>query len=871
MASLDKRRKTEEERSTFCAEAFELVASVVARRNFLDLEDLASVELVNRGICEQIQPKDWLDALTLLLDSDADGNEDLELSGHRASHDVHIYCTDATIWDYENDNQESVDWFCLQDYLAEEGMLTGNADPQDRLFLESFASDAKIARKHGRDYYFVKTLEKQLTMNNEIEDLHGRHPIFSKFFNVHEGDGSLRVFDLHGFWYPDAYSGRYSDVDGPIDFWNRKFAELLEQNNDLEMNFDLPRINEIKFTIEVVGDEIDQLSSEYLDRIFLYDESFRATRKTPMTSFEPYVWAACDHQLGTRFVNLSRADYSRNDGELEQAVRKYYSDAEIAELKCKARERIRNAYMMMARRDFVNRMRIRIYEPDRGDDEVERDWAVELLLGETLCGSFLGFSVTCGPHSGLWGAVTSIRKFTHDQQMVRKHGYPVLAAYVDRRLAATTVSQLWRLAAQVQHGTTVKKPFQINTSGLLNSIGADKDVSSQLASGDWSRHFGYVLGCRDKVGTVIVLGVAVPGWLSAITEVKDVWQLTTYRFRNNRYFAEVIIDYLKQIREVLISGIEVVGIFLASKEVPSAKVGILMRMCEGVDDPIFLHMSNPKKLESDNNIPLVYHDFSAKIPQSGVSYSSKPVDVLPFVDKTRTHIFLGVVSLDVVAKNQMFSMKTALTDALNEEVERNPLAVVRKDGVLSMLKPGAGAVATICAAVRNADICVVKWLRTGTVLDVRDHQFDEGVPTVRFRVVSNFGCVCPQTRKAEDCNKLLMNGLNVAVQKKLKSGGIPITAADRNVYSLFDGAVLLASANESSEVAVLFGVHPSKLVTITGATDESSVGISSQASTNNLGGGWKRFFGWRTLAVLVLVVAVLAAALLKFSAVSKKK
>ena len=134
--------------------------------------------------------------------------------------------------------------------------------------------------------------------------------------------------------------------------------------------------------------------------MFLSDELFRPNARTPIKDFEPYVWAACDHKLGTRFVNLNRADYARADGKLENDVRKYYdaSDRELQKLKERARERIRKAYDMMAKRDFVTRFRVRIYEPDRGGDEEERDWACELILGQTKHGDFLGFSVLYNWH-----------------------------------------------------------------------------------------------------------------------------------------------------------------------------------------------------------------------------------------------------------------------------------------------------------------------------------------------------------------------------------------------------------------------------------------------------------------------------------------
>ena len=94
-------------------------------------------------------------------------------------------------------------------------------------------------------------------------------------------------------------------------------------------------------------------------------------------------------------MSLNRADYNRDDSQLDKAVRKFYdgNDRQLQKLKERVRARIRKAYEMIERRNFVKRFRIRIYEPGRGQDEEERDWACELILGETEHGDFLGFSV----------------------------------------------------------------------------------------------------------------------------------------------------------------------------------------------------------------------------------------------------------------------------------------------------------------------------------------------------------------------------------------------------------------------------------------------------------------------------------------------
>ena len=98
MESPHKKAKIE---STFVSECFELVSSIIVRQQLLELEELASLELVCKGIAEQIQPQDWLDAVNLLLDGDVTAYNEMVAQGHRAGHDRHIYCSDAAIWDHE--------------------------------------------------------------------------------------------------------------------------------------------------------------------------------------------------------------------------------------------------------------------------------------------------------------------------------------------------------------------------------------------------------------------------------------------------------------------------------------------------------------------------------------------------------------------------------------------------------------------------------------------------------------------------------------------------------------------------------------------------------------------------------------------------
>ena len=127
-----------------------------------------------------------------------------------------------------------------------------------------------------------------------------------------------------------------------------------------------------------------------------------------------------------------------------------------------------------------------------------------------------------------------------------------------------------------------------------------ENCGKQIYQGKCARLFGYVLGARDQNGKVTILGVAAPGFVTMIaqkTGVRDVWSLVTSRTDQNRFFAEESRDCLQKVREHLIGGIEVVGLFLASKEFLQPKVPILMRLCEGIENPIFV-LVNPKKLES---------------------------------------------------------------------------------------------------------------------------------------------------------------------------------------------------------------------------------------------------------------------------------
>ena len=136
-------------------------------------------------------------------------------------------------------------------------------------------NDGAIAKRLARDFYFVQSLEQLLNKDDDIKKLHGMHPIFSDFFNTHGGNGNNRVFDLKGFWYPGAYIcndnfhgvQRFSEAEGPDDFWEEKLKEMYDNNNDLEMRFDLPRLNNIEHSYEEEGEDLENISSEYLDRM----------------------------------------------------------------------------------------------------------------------------------------------------------------------------------------------------------------------------------------------------------------------------------------------------------------------------------------------------------------------------------------------------------------------------------------------------------------------------------------------------------------------------------------------------------------------------------------------------------------------------
>ncbi len=172
-------------------------------------------------------------------------------------------------------------------------------------------------------------------------------------------------------------------------------------------------------------------------------------------------------------------------------------------------------------------------------------------------------------------------------------------------------------------------------------------IGKQLVQGGGlPRLFGYVLGTRDqRTKITTITGVAIPGFVTMITKssgVKDVWHLVTHRTEQGMFFAELSRQFLSSIRDCLVGGVEVLGLFLAAKDVSQPKVPILMRLCENIDAPLFVCIA-PKRLETTGIIASLNHILA---PNASFSFSS----LLRFFFKTRKHFCHSVI---VEAKMQI--------------------------------------------------------------------------------------------------------------------------------------------------------------------------------------------------------------------------
>ena len=280
------------------------------------------------------------------------------------------------------------------------------------------------------------------------------------------------------------------------------------------------------------------------------------------------------------------------------------------------------------------------------------------------------------------------------------------------------------------------------------------------------------------------------------------------------------------------------------------------------------------------------------------NWSSKKIPITPYDPQHRVQTLVGLTAVDIVSVDSSMAAQTALKSGLERLAQRSPMGAVAQGAVVKAIA-GSSSLRGLCADLNG--IGLVKWLRTGNVIDLRPFR-EEGrgladVQDCSIRCLASFGAVCDLSSAADTCASLLVDDLARSIARRIKSSDqthirdAPIKRGEfsrRFLFSIFDGAVIIAtheshdasfssaakSVEESKErsrlvLAFMFGVHPSRVVELGGYVDEAARSTHQNnliqpvrqkginASLYSSAGVMGQSFDFKILAVMMVIIALL--------------